>query len=112
MVLQLLKLPNETVKSLVEENMRAQITRFIDKESIILGEIEPIVESVISDNDGIAIRRTVVGMFEEYAKINKNISKELITNISSIDDISNIYLYLFSLLSRDFLEIITGHTEC
>jgi ATP-dependent Lon protease len=89
-VLQLLKLPDGTVKALVEGKMRAHITRFIDKESFILGEIEPIVESMVSDTDGVAIRRTVVGMFEEYAKINKNISKELITNISSIDDVSKL----------------------
>jgi len=89
-VLQLLKLPDGTVKALVEGKMRAHITRFIDKESFILGEIEPISESVISETESVAIRRTVVGMFEEYAKINKNISKELITNISSIDDVSKL----------------------
>ena len=89
-VLQLLKLPDGTVKALVEGKRRAHITRFIDKESFILGEIEPIVESGISETEGIAIRRTVVEMFEAYAKINKNISKELITNISSIDDVSKL----------------------
>ena len=46
-VLQLLKLPDGTVKALVEGKMRAHITRFIDKESFILGEIEPIFESTI-----------------------------------------------------------------
>jgi len=89
-VLQLLKLPDGTVKALVEGKGRAHITRFIDKERFIVGEIEPIIEPGVTDTEAVAARRTVVGMFEEYAKINKNISKELIANISGIEDVSKL----------------------
>ncbi len=89
-VLQLLRLPDGTVKALVEGKKRAQLIRFTDKEKYILGEVEPILEPEVTDAQTEAVNRTVVGMFEEYAKINKNISKDLITNISAISDVSQL----------------------
>jgi len=89
-VLQLLRLPDGTVKALVEGKKRARITRFTDKEKYILGEAEPIIEPEITDTETEAVNRTVVGMFEEYARINKNISKDLITNVSAITDVSTL----------------------
>ncbi|MEE9402784.1 MAG: endopeptidase La, partial [Desulfobacteria bacterium] len=89
-VLQLLRLPDGTVKALVEGKKRARIIRFTDKEKYILGEVEPIFEPEITETETEAVNRTVVGMFEEYAKINKNISKDLITNVSAITDVSQL----------------------
>ncbi|UCG80499.1 MAG: endopeptidase La [Desulfobacterales bacterium] len=89
-VLQLLRLPDGTVKALVEGKKRARLIRFTDKEKYILGEVEPILEPEVTDAQTEAVNRTVVGMFEEYAKINKNISKDLITNISAISDVSQL----------------------
>jgi ATP-dependent Lon protease len=89
-VLQLLRLPDGTVKALVEGKKRARITRFTDKEKYILGEVEPIIEPEMTDTETEAVNRTVVGMFEEYARINKNISKDLITNVSGITDVSQL----------------------
>lgn len=89
-VLQLLRLPDGTVKALVEGKKRAQISRFTEKEKYILGEVEPIIEPEITDTETEAVNRTVLGIFEEYAKINKNISKDLITNISAITDVSQL----------------------
>lgn len=89
-VLQLLRLPDGTVKALVEGKKRARIIRFTDKEKYILGEAEPIFEPEITETETEAVNRTVVGMFEEYAKINKNISKDLITNVSAITDVSQL----------------------
>ncbi|MES0363764.1 MAG: endopeptidase La [Desulfobacteria bacterium] len=89
-VLQLLRLPDGTVKALVEGKKRACITRFTDKEKYILGEVEQIIEPEITDTETEAVNRTVVGMFEEYARINKNISKDLITNVSAITDVSQL----------------------
>ena len=89
-VLQLLRLPDGTVKALVEGKKRACITRFTDKEKYILGEVEPIIEPEMTDTETEAVNRTVVGMFEEYARINKNISKDLITNVSGITDVSQL----------------------
>jgi ATP-dependent Lon protease len=89
-VLQLLRLPDGTVKALVEGKKRARIIRFTEKEKYILGEVEPIIEPEITDTETEAVNRTVLGIFEEYAKINKNISKDLITNISAISDVSQL----------------------
>ncbi|MBW1740743.1 MAG: endopeptidase La [Deltaproteobacteria bacterium] len=89
-VLQLLRLPDGTVKALVEGKKRARITRFSDKEKYILVEIEPITEPEVTQMESEAVNRTVVEMFEQYAKINKNISKDLINNISAIGDVSQL----------------------
>ena len=89
-VLQLLRLPDGTVKALVEGKKRARITGFTDKEKYILVEVEPIAEPKVAETESEAISRTVVRMFEEYAKINKNISKDLTSNISAIRDVSQL----------------------
>ena len=89
-VLQLLRLPDGTVKALVEGRRRARIVRFVEKEKYVLGEIEPIVEPEVTDAESEAVSRTIIEMFEKYAKINKNISKDLIGNISSIKDVSQL----------------------
>ncbi len=90
MVLQLLRLPDGTVKALVEGKKRAHITRFTDKEKYILVEIEPIAEPEIAETESQAISRAVQGMFEEYAKTNKNISKDLTNNILAIGNVSQL----------------------
>ncbi len=87
-VLQLLRLPDGTVKALVEGKKRARMIRFIDKEKYVLGEIEVIAEPLVSETESEAISRTVLRMFEEYAKINRNISNDLISNLSAITDVS------------------------
>ncbi|NVL90110.1 MAG: endopeptidase La [Desulfobacterales bacterium] len=89
-VLQLLRLPDGTVKALVEGKKRARITRYTDKEKYIMAEVEAIAEPDIADTESEAISRTVIEMFEEYAKINKSISKDLINNISAISDVSQL----------------------
>jgi ATP-dependent Lon protease len=89
-VLQLLRLPDGTVKALVEGKRRAHIRRFADKEKYILVEIEPIAEPEVAETESEAISRTVQEMFEEYAKINKSISKDLTTNILAIGNVSQL----------------------
>jgi ATP-dependent Lon protease len=89
-VLQLLRLPDGTVKALVEGKKRAYITRFTDKEKYTLVEAVPIAEVEVAEAESEAVSRTVVQMFEEYAKINKNISKDLINNLLAITDVSQL----------------------
>ncbi len=89
-VLQLLRLPDGTVKALVEGKGRARIIRFIEKEKYALGEIELILDPEVTETESEAVSRTVVEMFEKYARINKNISKDLIGNVSSITDVSQL----------------------
>jgi len=89
-VLQLLRLPDGTVKALVEGKSRARISRYTDKQKYILVEIVPIAEGEVPGTESEAISRTVVEMFEEYAKINKSISKDLINNILAISNVSQL----------------------
>ena len=89
-VLQLLRLPDGTVKALVEGQTRARIVRFIQKEDLFLVEIEPIVEPEIATTESVALNRAIVESFQEYAKLNKNISKSLVSNAASISDSSQL----------------------
>jgi ATP-dependent Lon protease len=89
-VLQLLRLPDGTVKALVEGKSRGHITRFIQKEDFFQVEIEPIVEPEVNTAEGFALSKVVLESFEEYVGLNKNISKDLVNNISAISDLSKL----------------------
>ena len=89
-ILQLLKLPDGTVKALVEGKERASISRFLDKDDFFRVEVDSVDEEPLSEAAAMALRRAVVDSFEEYAKINKNISKELVGNVSTIEDASQL----------------------
>ncbi len=81
-VLQLLKLPDGTVKVLVEGKMRVSIERFIDNEAYFEAEAAPIAETE-SDPDAIkALSRAVAEEFERYAKLNRNIPEEAVSSVS------------------------------
>ena len=85
-VLQLLRLPDGTVKALVEGKTRARISRFIDNKDFFQVELKKIHAPELPDAEGEALCRSIQDGFEEYAKLNKSISKELISNVSSITD--------------------------
>ena len=89
-VLQLLRLPDGTVKALVEGKTRAKISRFIDNTDIFQVDLEKIHTPQLPLAEGEALSRSVQDGFEEYAKLNKSISKELISNVSSITDPSQV----------------------
>ena len=81
-VLQLLKLPDGTVKVLVEGKGRVRITRFLDNDAYFEAEAEPIAET---EKDAAAIKalsRAVAEEFERYAKLNRNIPEEAVSAIS------------------------------
>ncbi|MBU0986087.1 MAG: LON peptidase substrate-binding domain-containing protein, partial [Proteobacteria bacterium] len=83
-VLQLLRLPDGTVKALVEGVSRGQICRFFKSKEFFQVEIEQISEENLSDAESLALTRAITKSFDEYAKINKNISKELVNSVASI----------------------------
>ena len=89
-VLQLLRLPDGTVKALVEGKTRARISRFIDNKDFFQVKLEKIETPVLPRAEGEALTRSILDGFEEYAKLNKSISKELISNVSSITDPSQV----------------------
>ena len=89
-VLQLLKLPDGTVKALVEGKSRGCIKRFIQDKDFFSVEVEPVVELEIPVAEGVALSRAVIESFEEYANLTKNISKELVSNIAAISSPSQL----------------------
>ncbi len=89
-LLQLLRLPDGTVKALVEGKRRGRIVRFIPHKDFFQVEIEPVVEPKVPDAEATALIRSIVSEFEEYAKLNKNISKDLVSSVISISDPSQL----------------------
>ncbi|RPJ69201.1 MAG: endopeptidase La, partial [Desulfobacteraceae bacterium] len=85
-VLQLLRLPDGTVKALVEGKSRARVVRFLPEEEFFRVELERQVEKELSTAESTALMRSVIETFEDYAGLNRSISKELVTNVTSIAD--------------------------
>ena len=90
-VLQVLKLPDGTVKVLVEGIRRARALTVDETGGLFLSHVEAIDENSDKNNPEIeALRRTLLTQFEQYAKLNKKIPAEVISTISSIDDNSRL----------------------
>ncbi len=88
-ILQLLKLPDGTVKVLVEGQQRANVNKIEDGElhfSANVTPIEPVAIAADKTSEIEALRRAVTQQFDHYVKLNKKIPPEILTSISSIDD--------------------------
>jgi ATP-dependent Lon protease len=89
-VLQLLKLPDGTVKVLVEGGHRARITEFADNPKFFQARAEIIEEDAGDSGELEALSRSVVAQFEQYIKLNKKIPPEVLVSINQIDDSSKL----------------------
>src|SRR6202142_3000293 len=89
-VLQLLKLPDGTVKVLVEGGQRARIVRFAENEAFFQAYGEAIAEKPGDQQEIEALARTVVSQFEQYIKLNKKIPPEVLVSINQIEDPSKL----------------------
>jgi ATP-dependent Lon protease len=85
-ILQMLKLPDGTVKVLVEGGQRARLERIIDDKDFFVGEAQYIASTAIEEKDQDVLVRSAIGQFEGYIKLNKKIPPEVLTSISAIDD--------------------------
>ena len=85
-VLQLLKLPDGTVKVLVEGGKRAKITGFTDNPSFFQAYAEVVDEREGDPQELEALSRSVVSQFEQYIKLNKKIPPEVLVSINQIED--------------------------
>ncbi|MFV3128005.1 endopeptidase La [Niveispirillum sp. KHB5.9] len=85
-VLQLLKLPDGTVKVLVEGGKRAAITKFGDNEEFFQAYAELIDEKVGEQQELEALSRAAVSQFEQYIKLNKKIPPEVLVSINQIEE--------------------------
>lgn len=84
-VLQLLKLPDGTVKVLVEGQQRARIMRFGDSEEFYQAYVELVPDNEGNADEVEALQRAVTSQFEQYVKLNKKIPPEVLVSISQID---------------------------
>ena len=85
-VLQLLKLPDGTVKVLVEGGQRARILGYADNADFFQARVEPIVEQEGESKELEALGRSVVTQFEQYIRLNKKIPPEVLVSINQIED--------------------------
>jgi len=85
-ILQMLKLPDGTVKVLVEGLQRARINSVTEAETHFTANVSPVAPDGQQGAESEALRRTVVTQFEQYVKLNKKIPQEILTSLSGIDD--------------------------
>src|SRR5688572_18065450 len=89
-VLQLLKLPDGTVKVLVEGTQRARIVRYTDNPDYFEAEVARVEETIGTKDEIEALARSAVSQFESYVKLNKKISPEVLGTIGQIEDYSKL----------------------
>ena len=85
-ILQLLKLPDGTVKVLVEGISRAGIVNYVETEESFVVDAAPVTEGDFDEREGEVLMRTVTSEFEQYVKLNSKIPPEVLTSLSGIDD--------------------------
>ncbi|HJL28424.1 MAG TPA: endopeptidase La [Polyangiaceae bacterium LLY-WYZ-15_(1-7)] len=109
-IIQLLRLPDGTVKVLVEGKRRARIQRFIPNEEFFLCEVENVAEESEAGVEVEALMRSVQSTFETYVKLNKRIPPEMLMTVQTIDDPSRladtIVVHLTSIKLNDRQEIL------
>ncbi|PLC48468.1 endopeptidase La [Pollutimonas subterranea] len=85
-ILQMLKLPDGTVKVLVEGLERARIKQVSDVETHFMAQVVQVESDVTEGAESEALRRAVVAQFEQYVKLNKKIPQEILSSLTGIDD--------------------------
>ena len=85
-ILQLLKLPDGTVKVLVEGTARAAIVRYVQSEETFEVDAVDINDELIDEREAEVLIRTVVTEFEQYVKLNQKIPPEVLTSLSGIEE--------------------------
>ncbi|MGD9889308.1 MAG: LON peptidase substrate-binding domain-containing protein, partial [Halothiobacillaceae bacterium] len=90
-ILQLLKLPDGTVKVLVEGVERVRVENMTQTESYFTASVSTISEEALQDERDLDVhRRTLLGQFEQYVKLNKKIPPEILSSLEGIDDASRL----------------------
>ncbi|MGB5606758.1 MAG: endopeptidase La, partial [Gammaproteobacteria bacterium] len=92
-ILQLLKLPDGTVKVLVEGVERARISKFEDTEAFFTAHVELLEvtgESGVEEKELEVLTHSLLAMFDQYVKLNKKVPPEILTSLSGIDEIGRL----------------------
>jgi len=85
-ILQMLKLPDGTVKVLVEGAQRARIHHISELDTHFVAELTPVESEPGDESEVEAMRRAIVQQFDQYVKLNKKIPPEILTSLAGIDD--------------------------
>ncbi len=85
-ILQLLKLPDGTVKVLVEGGQRAEIASFETTDKYFSGHVELLDTAVADEREAEVLSRSVLSQFDQYVKLNKKVPPEVLTSLSGIED--------------------------
>lgn len=85
-VLQLLKLPDGTVKVLVEGEQRGQVERFIEEEAYCRAEVSIIDEVSVGERESEVFTRSLLSQFEQYVQLGKKVPAEVLSSLNSIDE--------------------------
>ncbi|MBA4142173.1 MAG: endopeptidase La [Nitrosospira sp.] len=85
-LLQMLKLPDGTVKVLVEGGRRARIMKVMDEDGFFSGEAALLPPDAVDNHEVEAMRRALLAQFDQYVKLNKKIPPEILTSLNGIDE--------------------------
>ena len=85
-ILQLLKLPDGTLKVLVEGISRAMIVSYVDSDDMFRVDTQPIVSDEVDDKESEVLIRTVMEQFEKYVKVSSKIPQEILTSLASVNE--------------------------
>ena len=96
-LLQLIKLPDGTMKVLVEGHKRCSIEKIIEKDSYTAARVIEQEDSILKDNESANLVRLIKAKFEDYISITKRIPPEIVSTVDSLDDLSRL------------IDTITGH---
>lgn len=89
-ILQLLKLPDGTVKVLVEGSVRGAILQYDQHEPFFKGRILSMIDEPVPENDQEVLSRTAISQFEGYVKLNKKIPPEVLTSLTGIEEVARL----------------------
>ena len=90
-ILQLLKLPDGTVKVLVEGNQRAHVDSLVEGEQYLGAEITPTADEIdLPEREMDVVMRSAIDLFDQYVKLNKKVPPEVLTSLASIDEPSRL----------------------
>ena len=89
-ILQMLKLPDGTVKVLVEGSQRAEVSQIEDALGYFSCEATPKAIDTLDAHETEALRRAIMAQFDQYVKLNKKIPQEILASLGGIDDPSRL----------------------
>jgi ATP-dependent Lon protease len=89
-ILQLLKLPDGTVKVLVEGERRATVQEYIETDEYFSARVAQLESEPIEEREGEALMRSVMNEFDQYVKLNMKIPPEILTSLAGVDDPSRL----------------------